>query len=311
MRVKQLRGSMLLLLTAIIWGVAFVAQSVGMDYVGPFTFTCVRSVIGGVILLPCIALLNKLGFNAAHSERGANKPNIRLLLCGGISCGIILCLATCMQQIGIMYTSVGKAGFITAFYIIIVPILGLFLKRRCGLLVWIGVIIALFGLYFLCITENIAVQKGDFYVFISAFLFALHIICVDHFSNRIDGLKMSCIQFFAGAILSGILMLLFENPQLVQIVAAWKPILYAGILSTGAGYTLQIIGQRDLDPTVASLIMSLESVIAVLAGLILLNQTLSHREILGCILMFIAIILAQLPQNSLLLRVKRKKLDKI
>lgn len=293
MNSRQIRQSFILLLTAVIWGVAFVAQSVGMDYVGPFTFTCVRSVIGGLVLLPCISLLGRLNGQTEKNFAGSKK-----LITGGICCGLALCLASCFQQFGILYTSVGKAGFLTAFYIIIVPVLGLFFGRKCGPFVWIGVILALAGLYFLCMTESLRLGTGDILVFICACLFSVHILVIDYFTPYVDGVKMSCIQFFVCGAVSGIAMFIFEKPELPQLLAAWKPILYAGVLSSGAGYTLQIIGQKDMNPTVASLILSLESVVSVLAGMLLLNQHLTSREILGCILMSAAIVLAQLPQKE-------------
>lgn len=291
---KQIRGSLFLFFAALIWGVAFVAQSVGMNYVGPFTFTCSRSLVGGIVLLPLISLLD-------HVKADKNEKQLedkKLLMLAGLICGILLCVATSFQQIGLMYTTVGKAGFITAFYIIMVPIFGLFFKRRCGLSVWIGVIIALFGLYFLCMTESFTIQKGDFLEFICALVFTFHILVIDHYGDKVNGVKLSCIQFFVCGVISGVLMLLFENPEWTQIKAAAVPILYAGVLSSGVGYTFQIIGQKTINPTVASLIMSLESVISVLAGLVLLGQQLSLRELIGCILMFIAIVLAQLPQKQ-------------
>lgn len=295
MKKMQIQNSLILLLTAIIWGVAFVAQSVGMDYVGPFTFTCVRSVIGGLVLIPCIALLNRVNGNQKKEESEESK---RRLLLGGLCCGLALFAATCFQQFGILYTSVGKAGFITAFYIIIVPVLGLFFKKTCGPFVWLGVILALGGLYFLCINESLHIGKGDVLVFICALLFSVHILVIDHFTQYVDGVKMSCIQFFVCGFAAGIGMFLFEQPSMANILAAWKPILYAGVLSSGAGYTLQIIGQKGMNPTVASLILSLESVVSVLAGLLILGQRLSVRESIGCLLMFVAIVLAQLPQKE-------------
>ena len=298
MNTLQLRNSFLLLLTAVIWGVAFVAQSVGMDYVGPYTFTCVRSFIGGLFLIPCIALLNRLNPVSPGGIRPSNAKSKGQLWIGGVCCGVMLCFASCFQQIGIMYTSVGKAGFITAFYIIIVPLLGLFFKKRCGLFVWLGVALAIVGLYFLCITESLTIQFGDFLIFICAILFSIHILIIDYFTLRVDGVKMSCIQFFFCAILSGIGMLIFEQPSFANILAAWKPILYAGAMSSGVGYTLQIVGQKGMNPAVASLIMSLESVISVIAGWLILGQALSGREIFGCVLMFGAIVLAQLPERK-------------
>ncbi len=299
MKSLQLRNSFILLLTAVIWGAAFVAQSVGMDYVGPFTFNCVRSLIGGVVLIPCIAILDRIGgAGKQNSQRYAKPEERRALLLGGVLCGLALCFASCFQQFGIQYTSVGKAGFITAFYIVIVPILGIFLKRKCGPFVWIGVLFALAGLYFLCMNESLQIGKGDILVFICALLFSVHILIIDHFTQYVDGVRMSCIQFFVCGLVAGLGMLLFEHPSFAQILAAWKPVLYAGVLSSGAGYTLQIVGQKGMNPTVASLILSLESVVSVLAGMLILGQRLSGREILGCVLMFIAIILAQLPQRK-------------
>ena len=191
----------------------------------------------------------------------------------------------------------GKAGFITAFYIVIVPIIGIFFGKKCGISVWIGVLLALAGLYFLCINEELTIGRGDVLVFFGALLFAVHIMVIDHFSPLVDGVTMSCIQFFVSGIICAVPMFLFEKPQLGQLLAAWQPILYAGVLSCGVAYTLQIIGQKGMNPTVASLILSLESVISVLAGMVILHQNLSSREVLGCVLMFAAILLAQLPQK--------------
>nr|WP_294465243.1 DMT family transporter [uncultured Sellimonas sp.] len=298
----QIRNSLLLFLTALIWGTAFVAQSVGMEYVGPLTYTCVRSVIAGIMLIPCIAFLNKVNPNEREKEicrdEKRRKDYQKTLLAGGICCGLALGAASSLQQIGIQYTTVGKAGFITTFYIILVPIIGLFFKKRCGINVWIGVFFALAGLYFLCITEGFSIGYGDAMVFFCALAFSVHILVIDHFTQLVDGVKMSCIQFFVAAIVSGIGMLILEHPDLHSILAAWIPILYAGALSSGVGYTLQIIGQKGMNPTVASLILSLESVISVLAGMIILHENLTSREVLGCILMFIAIILAQLPEKK-------------
>lgn len=309
----KIKNSLLLLLTATIWGVAFVAQSVGMDYVGPLTFNCVRSLLGGIVLIPCIWLLGRLDGKQAVQERRTaedKKKEQKDLLAGGILCGILLCLASNFQQMGIMYTSVGKAGFITACYIIIVPILGIFLNRKCGINVWFGVLFALLGLYFLCVKGNastvemerliswLPVGKGEILLMICALLFSLHILIIDYFTVRVDGVKMSCIQFFVCGILSGAGMFLVEEPRMAEILTAWQPILYAGIMSCGIAYTLQIVGQKGMNPTVASLILSLESVISVLAGMVLLSQKMSRWEISGCVLMFIAIVLAQLPQRE-------------
>mgnify|MGYP002620002692 FL=1 len=292
MKKEQIKGSLLLFLAAIIWGVAFVAQSVGMDYVGPFTFNCVRTLIGGIVLIPCIAILNR-----GKVKKKTDFTEKKRLLLGGICCGVALTTGSTLQQFGIMYTTVGKAGFITAFYIIIVPILGLFLGKKCGVSVWISVVIALAGLYFLCITDGFSIGKGDIYVFLGAIAFSIHILVIDYFTQFNDGVKMSCIQFFVCGILCFVPMMLFEHPEISMILLAWKPILYAGVMSCGVAYTLQIVGQKNMNPTVASLILSLESVTSVIAGFLVLHQNLSHRELIGCGLMFVAIVLAQLPQK--------------
>lgn len=293
----SLKNSLLLLLTAAIWGVAFVAQSVGMDYVGAFTFNSVRCLIGAVVLLPVIWFLNRQNPPAEQTEQ-EKKAGRKTLFIGGAACGTALFLASNFQQFGIKYTTVGKAGFITACYIVIVPILGLFLKRKCSSYIWTAVVMALIGLYLLCITDGFSIGKGDLLVLICAFLFSFHILIIDHFSPRVDCVKMSCIQFLVAGILSGILAMIFEHPDFTNITAAWIPLLYAGVMSCGVAYTLQIVGQKGMNPTVASLILSLESCISVLAGWIILGQSLSMREIIGCIIMFAAIILAQLPEKK-------------
>lgn len=296
---STLKNSLLLLLTATIWGVAFVAQSVSMDYIGGFTFNAIRNIIGAITLVPVILIFSKQ--NPAADQNPADRQKARkTLITGGICCGILLCLSSNFQQFGIKYTTVGKAGFITACYIIIVPIIGIFLKKKCSPFIWIAVLFSLGGLYLLCIIpgEGFSIGKGDTLVLICAVLFSFHILTVDHFSPLVDGVKMSCIQFLVCGILSGIPALIFENPNITNILQAWMPILYAGILSCGVAYTLQIVGQKGMNPTVASLIMSLESCISVIAGWLILGQNLSSREIFGCVLMFGAIMLAQLPQKS-------------
>lgn len=295
---KKIQSSLILFLTASIWGIAFVAQSIGMDYVGPFTFNAVRSIIGGIILIPCILALNKLSQKENIISEKNLKEEKKILLLGGICCGILLCAASNFQQIGIKYTTVGKAGFITACYIILVPLLGIFLGRKTGKAIWLSVVLAVIGLYLLCISGSLSINRGDFFVLCCAFLFAIHILVVDYFAPKINGVKLSCIQFLVCGIISAVLMLLFETPTLAALLQAWKPLLYAGILSCGVGYTLQIIGQKNMNPTIASLILSLESCISVLAGWMLLHQRLSLREILGCVIMFSAILIAQIPEKK-------------
>lgn len=287
------KNACMLFLTAFIWGTAFVAQSVGMDYLGPFGFNGIRSLIGGVALLPCIYILGKINKRTA-GEEGSTKT----LIAGGLCCGLALFAASSMQQIGIQYTTAGKAGFVTAFYIVLVPVLGMFLGKKTGWKVWLAVAMALVGLYFLCITESFSVGRGDIYVFIGSLLFAVHILIIDYFAPRTDGVKMSCIQFFVAGILSMFPMAAFETTTVEGALRSWGPLLYAGVLSCGVAYTLQIIGQKNMNPTVASLILSLESCISVLAGWVILGERLSVREGLGCVLMFAAIILAQLPEKN-------------
>lgn len=291
-----LKKNLLLALTALIWGAAFVAQSVGMDYVGPFTFLAVRNLIAGLVLLLYI-LLSDRRREARGLERGGWSDRNTLL--GGVCCGTALFCASSMQQIGLQQTSAGKAGFLTALYIVIVPLLGLFVGKKVRLTVWLGVAVAVAGMYLLCITDGFAVEKGDLQVMACALLFSFHILIVDHFSPRAaDVVKMSCIQFFVCCGISAVFLFVFESPDAGRLAQAWLPILYAGALSGGVGYTLQIVGQKDNDPTVASLIMSLESVFAVLAGWLLLQERLSPRELAGCVLVFAAILLAQMPEKK-------------
>lgn len=290
---KQLRANLLLLLTAMIWGAAFVAQSVSMDYVGPFTFLCTRSILGGVVLLPVIAVMGK----GKRKKEEAKPDNRKLLLLGGICCGIMLFIGSALQQIGIQYTTAGKAGFITAMYMVLVPICGLFFGRKPSGKTWGAVVVALVGMYLLCLygsgIQNLS--KGDLLEMLCALGFTAHILVIDHFSPKVDGVKMSCIQFFVCGILAGIFMLILETPSWENICNAAMPILYAGILSSGVGYTLQIVAQKDTQPTVASLLMSLESVFSLVFGWIILKEAMSGVELLGCCLMFAAIIWVQLP----------------
>lgn len=299
MKKVSIRNPLLLLTTAVVWGVAFVAQSVGMDYVGPFTFNFARCILGALVLIPCMFLLDKVNGKKKNNVLSEEKPETRkMLIFGGICCGTALFVASNLQQFGIQYTSVGKAGFITAMYIVLVPVLGIFLKKRAGLRVWCGVALAVAGLYLLCMTDRISVNFGDVLLLLCAFAFAIHILIIDYFSPKVDGVRMSCIQFFVCGLLSAVGMLLTEQVDFHAMLQAWLPITYAGVMSCAVGYTLQIIGQKGMNPTVASLILSLESVVSVLAGWVLLGQSLSPREIGGCVLMFAAIILAQLPARE-------------
>ena len=288
----RLKNGLMLFLTAFIWGTAFVAQSVGMDYLGPFTFNGIRSMIGGAALLPCIWIIQKMNGKPDGTE---SKKD---LITGGIACGILLFAASSLQQIGIQYTTAGKAGFITAFYIVIVPVLGILLHKKTGWKIGLAVVLAIVGLYFLCMTESFSIDKGDILVFLCALVFAVHILVIDHFAPKVNGVKMSCMQFFICGILSIPFMFTIETPTFTAVTGAWMPLLYAGVLSCGVAYTLQILGQKNVNPAVASLILSLESCFSVLAGWVVLGEKLSVRESVGCAFMFAAIILAQLPEKK-------------
>lgn len=295
MTAKQMKNSLLLLLVALIWGVAFVAQSEGARDVGPYTFNALRMLIGGLVLLPAIRLMD-----ARRVRLGDERPpmNKNKLIVGGVCCGVMLFLASTLQQVGLLYTTAGKAGFITALYIIIVPLIGLLFGRKNGVALWVSVALAVVGMYFLCMTGGLSLGRGEGLCMLCALFFAVHILIVDHFSPYVDGVRMSCIQFFVCGALSSVLMLWFEKPDGRAILSAWLPLLYTGVLSSGVGYTLQIIAQKDVNPTVASLLMSLESVFSALAGWVILGQSLSARELMGCLMMFAAIILAQLPTRT-------------
>ena len=289
-----MKNNILLVLTALIWGCAFVAQSVGMDYVGPFTFNMARFLIGAIVLLPVIWFMDRQRKTGA--EKGAGQ---KTLIIGGICCGIALTVASTLQQWGILFTTVGKAGFITAMYIVIVPLLGIFIGKKVRPLIIGCVAIAVVGFYFLCMTESLRLGLGDFLVLLCAIAFSIHILVIDHFSPKVDGVKMSAIQFLTAAIISAVPTLLWEQPVFTEVLQAWQPVLYAGVMSCGVAYTLQIIAQKNADPTVASLLLSLESVFSVLAGWVLLGQGLSLKEMFGCVLIFCAIILAQLPEKKM------------
>lgn len=290
---QQIKSSLILLLTATIWGVAFVAQSVGMEYIGPFTFNAIRCVLGGLVLIPVILVLKKKKETEAENQEKEDK---KTLWTGGIACGVILCIASNLQQFGIMEASVGKSGFFTALYIVMIPVIGIFIGKRPGIKLWFCVALAVVGMYLLCMKDgSFTIERADIMLLLCALAFSFHILVVDYFSPKVDGVKMSCIQFFVCGVLSAVGMLFTETPDISNIQAAWLPLLYAGLLSCGVGYTLQIVGQKGINPVIASLIMSLESVISALAGWVILGQVLSPKEILGCVLMFVAIIITQIP----------------
>lgn len=281
------------ILAALIWGTAFVAQSVSSDYVQPFTFNALRSVIALFVLLVISGIFSAI---RKHSAQPQEKTGSRRdLIVGGICCGFFLTVAANLQQLGLGDTSPGKAGFITALYVVLVPVFGIFLKKRASLPVWIGAVLSAIGLYLLCIKEDFSIETSDIYVFLCAIVFAMHILCIDHFVQKVDGIRLSCVQFLTASVLSGLCMFLFEQPKLDSILHCALPILYVGVFSSGVAYTLQILAQKGSDPTVVTILLSLESVFSVLAGAVLLGDRLSGREYAGCVLMFIAVLLAQLP----------------
>ncbi len=290
---KKLRGSILLLITAIIWGTAFVAQSEGMNYVGPFTYNAVRTLIGGFVLIPVIALFRCTPLHKKDSKN--EKAPLKTTVKGGICCGILLFIASSFQQSGIKLTTAGKAGFITALYVVIVPLVGIFFGRKSSIKTWVCAAVAVLGFYLLCIKAGLNLSRGDFLVLIGALFFALHIMVIDSFNDKsADSMLMSCIQFFTAGLMMTMCMFIFEKPSLSGIFAAKSTILYTGIMSCGVAYTLQMIGQRYTPPSAATLIMSLESVFAALSGWLILSEKLSIKEFIGCALVFAAVILAQL-----------------
>lgn len=292
---QELKYLPMLVLTALIWGAAFVAQSVGNEYVGPFTFNSVRSLLGGAVLLPLIPLLGRLSGNRREGDTPSDQKNLWV---GGVLCGVILGLASSLQQWALQYAGVGKAGFITALYIVIVPVLGVFFHRRPGAKVWLAVAVALAGLYLLCWSGGSALGPGEWLLFGCSALFSIHILVIDHFSPLVDGVKLSCVQFFVAGVFCAVPSLLFEAPTLAGVLAAGWPIVYAGVFSCGVAYTLQVVAQKHVEPTLASLTLSLESVFSVLAGWLVLRQALTARELAGCCLVFCAIVLAQLPARK-------------
>lgn len=293
MKNKQtLLGSGMLLLAAVIWGCAFVAQSVAMDHIGPFTFGSLRFFMGALVLLPAIL------FRKARKIHAPTRPKDAVW--GGLLCGGFLFLASASQQIGLLYTTPGKSGFITALYVVLVPLAGLLLfRRRVSPLLAVGALLAVVGLYLLCGENGFSVNQGDLYTLACAVLFTGQILMVDRFVTRVDGVMLSCLEFTVSGILNG-LVALFLEPDFAwaAVAAAWLPLCYTGIMSSGVAYTLQILGQKRTPPAIASLLMSLESVFAVLSGALVLWQWPTAREWIGCAVMFAAVILAQIPVNA-------------
>ena len=294
---KQVRNTLLLALAALIWGTAFAAQSVGSGFVGPYTFLAMRSWLACLFLFILLLVQGKLRtYQHAHP---VVPPDKRVIALGGLCCGVMLFAASAAQQAGISTTSTAKASFLTALYVILVPVCGIFTRRRPGLRVWLCVGVSVVGLYLLCLAGkgSLALSGGEWLLLLGALLFCFQILLVGHFSPRMDGIQLSLGQFLTTAVLSTIFMLLFEHPTWAAISDAGFSILYCGIFSSGIAYTLQIVGQKGLDPTIASMAMCLESVFGALAGWVILGQTLAPPELAGCLLMFAAIVAAQLPDR--------------
>ncbi len=294
---NQLTGSLLLLAAAFIWGSAFVAQSKGAQYVQPFTFTCLRNVLGSVILLPVIFVLDGIK-KKNGTYKIFEKSDYKTLLLGGTACGVVLCLASVFQQMGIdKGTDPGKAGFITALYILIVPIISVFMGKKIRAIIWPCIAVSVVALYLLCVKEDNSIAPSDFYVLICAFLYSLHILIIDKVSPKTDGVRLSAVQFAVVSVISVVPAIMTEEITIEAIKAALPSIAYAGIMSSGVAYTFQIIGQQRTPPTLASMLMSLESVFAVLTSMAILHLIPTPKEAIGCVLMFAAIVVAQMPSK--------------
>ncbi len=302
---NKTKNVIMLLIAALIWGSAFVAQSVGMDYIGPFSFNGIRQLIGAVFLLPVIFVFDRIDPDRVKAKK-EHRYKRKDLIIASVCCGLFLTVATNAQQFGMLGASAGKAGFITALYIVIVPIINLLFGKKVGAKVWLGVAIALAGFYLLSIKSgDFSISRWDMLLLLGAFFFSAQIVCISHFASIVDGVRLSCYQFVISGGISCLIMAIREKPDLHSVLMAIWPLLYAGVLSCGVAYTFQILGQKNFNPTIASLIMSLESVISALSGWIILGQSLSRRELSGCVLIFAAVILAQLPE-----RVKAKNEQK-
>lgn len=298
MKVNRVRQNLFPLLAAFIWGTAFVAQSVCADYVEPFTFNAVRSLVAFLFLLLLFFALHWRRKRDFDGQAAAKPTSRRDLLLGGLCCGLALTVASNLQQKGLETTTPGKAGFITALYIVLVPIVGLFFKRNVSKTIWVSIMLAVVGLYFLCITEGFSITEGDFYVMLCALCFTAHILIIDHFTKKVDGVALCCVQFFVVTVLSSVGMLAMEAPSPEGLRLCLWPLLYVGVFSSGVAYTLQILAQKDSNPTVVSLLLSLEAVFATVAGAIVLGDRMNGREAVGCVLMLAAVALAQIPPRK-------------
>ena len=292
---KQIRGTLLLLLATIIWGSAFIAQSVGMDLIGPFTFQAVRCGLAVIFLFSVSPLLD---IGKQDGKTFLQRWMDRKLWKAGTICGLALFVAASLQQVGLVYTDAGKAGFITAMYIVLVPILGIFRKQKPPKIIWLSVLLAVAGLYLLSCLDAAGINKGDILVLGCALAFAVQITCIDILGLSLDGVRLNCIQALVVSVLSLPFVLFTESLDVGNLAACWLPLGFAGILSMGVAYTLQIQGQKDLEPSTASLIMSLESVFAVLGGWLVLHESMTSVELLGCGLVFAAVIISQLPSRT-------------
>ena len=294
---KKALGNLLLTVTAIIWGTAFVFQRKGMESIEPATFNAARMALAAVAtgFVAFVLWLRGRG-EEPHEAEGTARDRLRHTIIGGVCCGSVLAAASLFQQAGVVYTTAGKAGFITAMYMLLVPVIGfVFLKRRYTWLVWLSVLIGVAGMYLLCMTEGLSLSRGDALVCVCAVLFACHILCCDYFVRLGDPVRISAIQFLICSVISAIFAFATEEPSWAKVFSAATPILYCGIVSGGIGYTLQIVAQRHTEPAVASLLLSMESVFAVIAGALLLAERMSGRELAGCVVMFVAIVLVQVP----------------
>lgn len=314
---KKIQSIIFLTLCAMIWGFAFVAQRSGMDYMGPFFFSALRMYIGSISLVPVIFIFDRIEKsksleNSAPPEEVLQKDTShrlnrftgknKILIQGGLICGTVIFFASNFQQVGLVFTTAAKTGFITTLYIVLVPIFGLFLKQKVGLNAWVGVIVAACGLYFLCLTESLTITFGDFVVLIGSGFWAAHILFIDHFAPKVNVMKLICLQFIVAGTLSLIVAFFTEELAWSAIVQTAPALLYVGIFSSGIAFTFQALGQKYSTPTASSLILSTESVFAALGGVIVLHEVLSTREWIGCILMFIAVIVAQLPKREKLMK---------
>ena len=295
MKHNQVRQVVFPILAAFIWGTAFVAQDLCADSIGTFAFNATRYFVAVLALLVVIAISDRAKKNkpalTAEEKKAANKQ----LWLGGLCCGVALAIASNFQQAGLVAgTDAGKAGFITALYVVLVPVFGLFFERKVSLPVWIAVVCSVVALYLLCIKGDFSLAAGDLLILVCAVCFAVHILVIDHFTAYCDGVKLSCLQFLFAGIISAVCMFLFEDVDFAAIWSCILPLLYVGIFSCGVGYTLQILAQKDSNPTVVTILLSLESVFAVIAGAIILHQQMTAREYIGCVVMFVAVILAQI-----------------